>query len=120
MTDYADGGLLDLAAALAARDAALRTVTEHADTDWFRAARWAIRWCALSGSTFTTDDVWSVLHEIAYPEPHEPRAMGAAMKAAAAVGLCTATDRTRTSHRPACNARPVRVWTSHVYEGTDQ
>lgn len=121
MTDHADGGLLDLAAAIAARDAALTTVTDHADTRWLHAAAWAIRWCALTAPTFTTDDVWSLLYDVAYPNPHEPRAMGAAMQSAAAAGICTATDRTRRSHRPACHTRPVRVWQSHLYpEVTDQ
>lgn len=115
MTDHADGGLLDLAAAYVARDAALTTVTDNADTEWLRAAAWAIRWCALSGPTFTTDDVWALLYDVAYPDPHEPRAMGAAMQHAARAAICTPTDRTKVSHRPACHTRPVRVWQSRLY-----
>lgn len=109
-----DAPLLDLLAALDQQQTALATVAGHADPDWFHAAAWAIRWCALDSEAFTTDDVWNLLHEIAYPLPHEPRAMGAAMKRAQAAGVCTATDRTRVSHRPDCHARPVRVWQSHL------
>lgn len=100
---------LDIFAALEARDEALGRVEANADERWKAEALAAVRHLARMLPEFTTDDVWARLGD---SYPHEPRALGAVMKTAAAAGLIEPTDRIRTSHRPECHARPVRVWRS--------
>lgn len=116
MSDTA-ADLLSLLAGIQARDAALQQLVDaKATQDWLRAAACAIRWVAMGQQEFTTDDVWAELDWLAWPAPVEPRAMGAAMRAASDAGHCQPTDRTTQSHRPGCHARPVRVWRSTMYE----
>jgi len=61
---------------------------------------------------FTTDDLWAALDRLMIDRPPEPRAIGAAMRAAKAAGYAEPTDRTKLSLRPCCHRRPVRVWRS--------
>lgn len=107
------GDLLDLAASIAAKDEAVQRVASNADPDWMRQAVDGIWALALNADTLTTDDVWDAIPDAA--TTHEPRALGAAMKRAASLGYITATDTYRPSARPACHARPVRVWRSLLY-----
>jgi len=100
---------LDIFAARAARDEALTVVDAGAPADWKAAALDAVRHLARMLPEFTTDDVWVRLRGNA---PAEPRALGAVMQHARALGLIEPTDRIRTSARPECHARPVRVWRS--------
>lgn len=58
---------------------------------------------------FTTDDIWVELGDTAETIA-EPRDMGVAMRAARRAGIITPTDNYLPSGRPACHARPVRVW----------
>lgn len=109
--------LLDLAASYAAADTAVQTVHTHADASWMKAALTVIRWTAYTHQTFTTDEVWDGLWEILVPAPHEPRAMGAALRQAVADGIIIATADYRPSARVAAHARPCRVWKSLVYLG---
>jgi transcriptional accessory protein Tex/SPT6 len=104
--------IFDALAAIEARDAAIIQVDFNADPQWKKAADMAIRAIAMDRPEMTTDDVWRWLHEVAIEAPHEPRALGAAMKRAAREGIIVATDRVKQSARPECHARPVRVWKS--------
>lgn len=109
------GDLLDLVAAIQARDAAVDRVGSNADPEWIDHALHAI-WClAVSRDEITTDDVWDEIgHALT---THEPRALGAVMKKAAGLGYVRATDRYRPSARAACHARPVRIWASLIRPG---
>lgn len=109
--------LLDLAASYAAATNAIRTVQMNADANWMKAAAMTIRWTAYVHETFTTDEVWDGLWDIAVPVPHEPRAMGAALRQAVSDGTIIATNEYRPSARPAAHYRPCRVWKSLVYLG---
>ena len=100
---------LDLFAARASRDRALRIVEENAP-DWTDRAVEAIRALAGKQATLTATDVWAMLAQ----EPREPRAMGAAICRAKAQGIIEpsglppmATDR--------ANARKMAVWRSRLY-----
>jgi len=92
----------------AARDEAIARVDDHADEAWKQHALQVIASTARALGEFTTDDVWDRL-DPAY-STHEPRALGALMKAMASRGVITATERYRTSKRSECHNRPVRVW----------
>lgn len=111
----AQGDLLDLVAAMQARDEAVTRVASNADAEWVDHALHVI-WClAVQMDEVTTDDVWDHIgHDYT---THEPRALGAVMKKAAGLGYVQATDRYRPSARPACHARPVRVWASLIRPG---
>jgi hypothetical protein len=111
----AQGDLLDLAAAIAARDEAVNRVGANADPDWVAHALHAV-WClATTTDEITTDDVWDALGSTT--GTHEPRALGSVMKRAAALGYVKPTDRYRPSARAACHARPVKVWASLIRPG---
>lgn len=109
------GDLLNLAAAMSARDEAVQRVGANADPEWYDHALHAI-WClAISRQEITTDDVWDEIgHALT---THEPRALGAVMQKAARLGYVEATDRYRPSARAACHARPVRIWASLIRPG---
>lgn len=89
------------------RDKALERV-QLANQDWVDHAINTIRFLSRHNDTFTTDDVWA---KVAF-KPHEPRAMGAAMRAASQAGIISPTGVYQKSHRTACHARPVMVWKS--------
>lgn len=63
--------------------------------------------------TFTTDDIWVELGDAAETIP-EPRSMGVAIRAARRAGWIAPTDGFTTSARPACHARPIRVWRRNI------
>jgi hypothetical protein len=92
------------------RDEALRRVEQHADPQWSDKALQAARLACSFGAEFSTDEVWSLLEAAGVSPPREPKAMGAIMRKAGRLGLCEATERTKISTRPDCNARPVRIW----------
>jgi hypothetical protein len=56
--------------------------------------------------------VWALLDRWGVPPPHEKRAMGAAMRAAARDLVIEATDEISLSQRAPCHRRPLRVWQS--------
>lgn len=97
-----------------ARDIALDRVKAASDIDWWTACRGVISRLAHTQKTFTTDDVWDGLRKYKCQTP-EPRAMGAAMRAARLDGLIIPIPEWRISCRPACHCRPVRVWRSLVF-----
>ena len=86
------------------RDEAIARVDVSHETWIERIALPAIK--RLWGS-FTTDDVWREIGDVA---PPEPRAMGAAMMRAKKAGLIRPTSEYRNSVRAECHARPVRIW----------
>lgn len=94
-----------------ARDIALDRVKSAADLDWWTACRRAIRYLALTRTTFTSDDVWERLRTHSVQTP-EPRAMGAAFRGARSEGWISPMSSWSISRRPACHSRPVRVWKS--------
>lgn len=98
----------DPEAAATARDAALSDVAKGNDTTLFALA---IRALAKTEDTFTGDDVWAWLGDLA-ETVREPRALGAAMRSAQVQGLIAPTDKFVSSTRPARHAGPVRVWQS--------
>ena len=100
----------DKRASAVARDKAIGRV-ERATGEWQVDALAAIRAVAYANTELTTDDVWKALGR--NPDV-EGRAMGAAMRAAAKLGLVRRTDRTKKSHRVACHRRDLRVWESKV------
>ena len=101
----------------AARDEAIARVEHNADRNWMVAAQTAVAFLAMTCDEFTTDEMWEALREV--DATHEPRAMGAVMRAAARRGLVVKTDRVRNSVRPECHARPVAVWRSLVQRTGD-
>jgi hypothetical protein len=111
----AQGDLLDFAAAVAAREEAVTRVASHADPDWVAHVLDVIYCLAVAHDELTTDDVWGTIGEVA--ATHEPRALGSVMRQAARLGYVRATDRYTPSARPACHARPVRVWESLIRPG---
>lgn len=100
--------LLDIIAAEEAKRAAIAQVERNMDPNWAALAEAAIMAVVARSQEFTTDDVWEELGGAS--EPHERRAMGAAMLRVARRGLIAATDRTRPSARSVCHANPKRVW----------
>jgi hypothetical protein len=106
----------DADAARVARDEAVHRVDEHAEEDWKAAALDAVRFIAEKRDVFTTDAVWWLLGQQDVEPPHEERALGAVMQAAARQGWIAPTDRTRKSIRPACHARDLRIWRSLLRE----
>jgi hypothetical protein len=94
-----------------ARAAAIDQVERNADDEWREAAAEIIMRLAQTRSVFTTDDVWEQLVLAGYTT-HEPRAMGAVMRASARMGVICKTDRVVNSRRAQCHARPVAVWQS--------
>lgn len=100
----------DKVASAIQRDRAIDRVARSTG-EWQVDALAAIRSLAAQNSEFTTDDVWRSLGR----DPDvEGRAMGAAMRAAAKLGLIRRTDRTKKSHRVACHRRDLRVWESLI------
>lgn len=92
-------------------DDAIAAAEEHADKIWLAQAALAIRVCTgIHREGFTTDQVWVQLADLNADTPHEPRAMGAAVRAAIKSGLIRATGEWRPSSRPESHGRPVRVW----------
>jgi len=94
------------------RDDAIARVDEHAALSWKDRALAAVWQCAVRHELFTTDDVWAAIPGDA--TTHEPRAIGAIMRNAAARRWIVTTSLTRMSERPECHRRPVRVWRSRV------
>lgn len=108
--------ILDIDKARELRDKAIVRVDLAADPTWKKAADFAIRAVAYERAEFTTDEVWQTLHELAVESPHEPRALGAAMKRAARDGLISATNKIEQSARAVCHAAPKRVWRSMLVD----
>lgn len=102
--------LFDTVAAEASRDAAIEAVGDAAPEAWKVSARALVMELAMSGRTFTADDVWDLLHQRKAPAPPEPRALGAVVLAVAREGKIVGTGNYVASKIPNRHARPVREW----------
>jgi hypothetical protein len=96
-----------------ARDRGIERVARGSG-EWQVDALVAIRAVAVAQPEVTTDDVWRALGR---SPDIEGRAMGAAMRAAAKLGLVQRTERTAKSQRVACHRRDLRVWRSLIHGG---
>ena len=98
-------------AAQAAADTAIRRVGTNADAVWWRATMAIlVEWAQSPGQEFTTDDLEQEMVRRRIAPPHEPRALGALMVAAARQGLVIGTTTYRSSTSVRCHGRPKRVW----------
>lgn len=88
---------------------AIEQVAEHADPAWLDNARRVVWQLIKEGQPFTTDDCWSRLTSLG-STTHEPRAMGAVMRAAARAGLIATTGEYVKTSRPEAHSRPIPVW----------
>lgn len=88
---------------------AIEQVEEHADSEWMTAAKHVLWKIIQHGEDFTTDLMWERLNAMDV-HTHEPRAMGAVMRAAARAGLIATTGEYVKSSRPDCHSRPIPVW----------
>ncbi len=97
----------------AERDAAIERTTESNDR-WLAATASTIYSLSFSLDELTTDDVWRLLDSrgVETPPGFDPKAMGAAMQAAARKGWIVRTDRTRPTERPEAHRSPKRIWRS--------
>ena len=94
------------------RDQAIAQVHHNADPAWKAAALDAVEMLHRLRLEFTSDDVWLFMEERHMPLPHERRALGAIMVAAARRGWIEPSDRHVASERPEAHARPIRIWRS--------
>ena len=97
---------LDLAAARAARDAAIERVAKNADPEWWTIAINALFELAKVVYLFTTDQLIDV------PEPREPRVWAAVLAAGRRAGWIEITNEVRVSANRRCHARRKAVWRS--------
>lgn len=91
---------------------AINQVERNADPSWLHAAALVIRALCRTQLYWSSDDVWAGLDILDVEAPHEPRAMGAAIRQAARLGLCEASGRYVASTRVECHARPLALWRS--------
>jgi len=97
---------IDPAAAVAARDGAIAGAARAVD---LAPLERIVLDVARTGREFTTDDIWAALGDDA-ERITEPRVLGAVMRQLAKSNRITGTGSYRNSARPACHARPVKVW----------
>lgn len=92
-------------------DTAIDQAEKAADPGWLAAAHRAVREAAASGAPFTTDDLWTELSRLGVTT-HEPRALGAVLRAAARPpdALVEQTGRYVKTRRPEAHSRPIPVW----------
>ena len=102
--------LLDIIAATEAKEQAIAQVATSTDPKWFAECYRIVVATATNTNDFTTDDIWQALADAQLPTPHEPRAIGAVLRHAAANNVIRPTNQYRPSQRVACHARPIRVW----------
>ena len=109
MTDQPS--LFDVPQAIALAEQAIEQVGLNADQVWALEALKVVQMLSIQRHDFTTDDVWKWMNQL-HPTmtTHEPRAMGAVMRKAAASRLCVPTERYSKSLRPECHRRPIRIW----------
>ena len=89
-------------------DVALQKAEAHADATWLRAARQVVWDLIKADEPFTTDDCWAKLDALGVVT-HEPRALGAVIRAAAKAGYIQTTGYRKTT-RPEAHSRPIPVW----------
>jgi hypothetical protein len=101
-----DGGQL--------RDEAVARAEHAANEHWMRCATACLLLCVRDETTFTADDVASLMQRL-YPTAttHEPRAMGAVFTRAKKEGWCTPTPYFQPTDRPQGHKGPRRIWRSN-------
>ena len=80
---------------------------------WIAQVTTLVRSLALKQREFTSDEVWSEVHE-KLSLPLEPKLIGNALQRAQREGWILKTDRVRRSTRPACHRRPAAIWRSLI------
>ena len=100
----------DLFTAAEAADEAIARADDHAAPDWRTEALAAGRRAAARLDLLTSDDVRREIGDRA--DTHEPRALGAIMRALATEGVIASTDRYAKSGRVEAHDRPMRLWRS--------
>ena len=88
---------------------AISKAASGADTEWWREAEAAIKLLCKRGTPFTTDAVWYLLDRVGV-RTHDPRALGAVVRAACKDGLIRPTGEYHKSIRKGCHRRPLAVW----------
>lgn len=101
------------------RDEGMARAEEHAPESWLTQAGNAIAVVARLRREFTSDAVWALLAHWKVPPPHEPRALGPAMKRAMREHICRSTGHYIPSTRAECNARPIMVYKSLIVDGSN-
>ena len=104
-------------------DGAIQIIQEQAvdsarrgvDPNWYETALRGVRVLARKNQYLTSDDVWEWIRPLQI-QSREPRAMGAVMRSSRFDEIIAPTSDFRTSTRPACHGRPIRVWKSLRYE----
>lgn len=92
-------------------EAAIQTAAEHADRVWLSAAKQIVWDLIRDGRPFSTDDCWQKLDALDI-QTHEPRALGAVLRAAAKAGYIEQTGEYIKTSRPQAHSRPIPVWRS--------
>lgn len=92
------------------REEAIARVDEHADPDWKSTAYNVGRALAATRPTFTSQDIFDAMPDTVHT--HEPRAMGAVIRALKRDGVLEATDQFVSSTSVLAHGRPARVWRS--------
>lgn len=92
------------------REEAIQRVEHNADGDWKAVAYSTGLRLAQSRETFTSEDIFDAMPPTV--STHEPRAMGAVIRALKRDGIVAATDRFVTSTSLVGHGRPSRVWRS--------
>lgn len=90
-------------------DAAIAQAEEHADRVWLSAAKQIVWDLIKDGRPFTTDDCWARLDTLDVVT-HEPRALGAVLRAAAKAGYIEQTGEYVATARPKAHSRPIPYW----------
>lgn len=103
--------------AQAAADEAVARARANAHAEWRRLAYQAGIALARERDTFTSLDVTHYLL-VHHPDAttHEPRALGAVMRDLARDGAISPTHEWIPSQLPGNHNRPVRVWSSELFE----
>lgn len=90
-------------------------VEQNAKAGWIATVLDSIQTLARTQPTLTTDDVWAYMEWREADRTHEPRAMGAAFKRAARLGMIESAHEFVKSTREKCHHRPIAVWRSRIY-----
>jgi hypothetical protein len=93
---------------------AIARVDAAANAAWKADCLEAIKEACRRWDKFTSEDVADILDELYSTSTHEPRAMGAMMKKAQALGLCVPTSEYIPSHRSKSNSYSKRVWARKI------
>lgn len=98
------------ALAVAVGEEAIDRVEANAPEEWLDAVERIVRDDFVPGQSFTTDYIWARLADLAVDPPHEPRAMGAAIRRLKAGKVIRHTGTYVRSIRKEHHGGPVAVW----------